>query len=49
MPYFLLQEPKHLQLKLYTIMQHFGRVLDFNCYSKRRIEQLNFFLLAFQC
>ena len=44
MPYFPLNGPNQLQLKLNTIIQDFERVLDFNCkYSKRRIEQLNFF------
>ena len=28
-PYFPLQGPNHLQLKFYTIMQDFKRVLDF--------------------
>ena len=42
MPYFPLPGPNHLQLKFYTTMQDFNRVLDFNCKHKR-IEQLNFF------
>ena len=39
MPYFPLHEPNRSQLKFYTIMQDFRRVLDFNW----RIEQSNFF------
>ena len=31
MPHLPLQAPNHLQLKFYTIMQDFKRVLDFNC------------------
>ena len=34
MPYFPLHGPNHLQLKFYTIMQDFKRVLDFNCTKK---------------
>ena len=45
MPYFPLQGPKHPQLKFYTIMQDFKRVLEFNCKLKE-IEQLKFFDLA---
>ena len=41
MPYFSPYGPIHLQLKFFTIMQDFKRVLGFSC--KRRIEQLNFF------
>ena len=42
MPYFPLHGPNHLQLKFYTIMQDFKRVLDLIA-RKRRVEQLNFF------
>ena len=42
MSYLPLHGPNHLQLKFYTIMQDFKRVLDLIA-SKRRIEQLNFF------
>ena len=31
MPYLSLNGPDHLQLKFYTIMHDFKRVLDFNC------------------
>ena len=31
MPYLPLHGPNYLQLKFYTIMQDFERVLDFNC------------------
>ena len=30
-PYFPLYEPNHLQLKFYTTMQDFKRILKFNC------------------
>ena len=43
MPYLPLHRPNHLQLKFYTIMQDFKRVVDFNIASKRRLEQLKFF------
>ena len=42
MSYIPLRGPSHLQLKFYTIMQDFERVLTLNA-SKSRIEQLNFF------
>ena len=46
-PYLPLHGPNHLQLKFYTTMQNFKRVLDWIA-SKRRIEQLNYFSIGFQ-